>query len=546
MRRWNGWGDDAIDASLNDNALAFLQSRIGRGITPVDATMDDVCSRVPATRLRPHALIDTTPAVRVRHGLGQSMHDWLRMRHGVIASLPDGVAFPESSEQVRTLLDYAARNDVALIPYGGGTSVVGHLTAPEGERPVLTVNLSRLCRLIDFDPEAQLATFGAGIAGPDLEAQLRARGYTLGHFPQSFEYSTLGGWVVTRSSGQQSLRYGRIEQMFAGGRLETPTGTLHIKPFPASAAGTDLRDIVLGSEGRIGILTEATVRIAPLPSKESFHAVFFPEWAHGERAVRTIAQSKLPLSMLRLSNPTETLTTLTLAGHARLIGLLERYLDWRGCKQDKCLLLIGVTELAGTHGAALDDALRIAAALGGVYVGQSIGNKWKANRFRGVYLRNTLWRHGYAVDTVETAVDWPRVSRMMHGVEQAAAKALQQEGEKLHTYTHLSHVYVQGASVYTTFVYRLTGDFDHDLARWRRLKAAVSEAIVSVGGTISHQHGVGTDHAPYLAAEKGAAGIDAIRSIYRHFDPLGIMNPGKVIGEDSNTETDKHVARKLA
>lgn len=546
MRRWNGWGDESIDIAVNEDALAFLQARIGRGITPVDAVLDEVCRAVPASRLRPHPLIDTTPATRVRNGLGQSMHDWLRMRHGVFETLPDGVAFPESSEQVRTLLDYAARHDVTLIPYGGGTSVVGHLTAPDGDRPVLTVNLSRLSRLVDFDAEAQLATFGAGVAGPDLEAQLRARGYTLGHFPQSFEYSTLGGWVVTRSSGQQSLRYGRIEQMFAGGRLETPTGTLHIKPFPASAAGTDLRDIVLGSEGRIGILTEATVRVAPLPAKESFHAVFFPNWAQAEDAIRAMAQSKLPLSMLRLSNPTETLTTLTLAGHKRLIGLLETYLGWRGCRQDKCLMLIGLTELAGTRTTALDDALQIARARGGVYVGKSIGDKWKANRFRGVYLRNALWRHGYAVDTVETATDWPKVTRMMKTVEQAAEHALQQDGEKLHTYTHLSHVYTQGASVYTTFAYRLTGNYQRDLARWRRLKTAVSEAIVSVGGTISHQHGVGTDHAPYLPAEKGAFGIDAIRGIYRHFDPLGIMNPGKVIANDKITEAGKNVARKLA
>lgn len=546
MRRWNGWGDESIGLDLNNDALAFLQSRIGQGITPVDATLDEACRQVGPSRLRVHPLVDTSAPARLRHGFGQSMHDWLGLRYGKLGALPDGVAFPESNEDVRTLLDYAAQQGALVIPYGGGTSVVGHLSAPEGNKPVLTINLSRLSRLIDIDPEAQLATFGAGVTGPDLEAQLRARGYTLGHFPQSFEYSTLGGWVVTRSSGQQSLRYGRIEQMFAGGRVETPTGTLRILPFPASAAGTDLREMVLGSEGRIGILTEATVRIAPLPKSESFHAVFFPSWEYAENAIRTIAQAKLPLSMMRLSNPAETLTMLTLAGHKTLIGLLERYLGWRGCKQDKCILLIGVTEHADAGKSALDDALRMARARNGVYAGRAIGDKWKDNRFRGVYLRNTLWQHGYAVDTVETAVGWPKVSRMMCSVGQAAAQALQQEGEKLHTYTHLSHVYSQGASVYTTFVYRLTGDFGRDLARWRRLKAAVSETIVAVGGTISHQHGVGTDHAPYLAAEKGEFGIAAMRSLYRHFDPQGMMNPGKVIPDEQYMETARHVARKLA
>lgn len=542
-RRWNGWGDESIHLALNDDALAFLRERLGRSITPRDASLEQACADMPSSRLQPHPLIDTSPQVRLRHGLGQSLPDWLKLRHGKPGTLPDGVAFPESGEQVQALLAYAAHHDVSLIPYGGGTSVAGHLTAPQGERPVLTVNLSRLSQLIDLDPEAQLATFGAGIAGPDLEAKLRARGYTLGHFPQSFEYSTLGGWVVTRSSGQQSLRYGRIEQLFAGGRMETPSGTLDIPCFPASAAGTDLREMVLGSEGRLGILTEATVRITPLPKNEEFHAVFFPDWSAAEDAIRTLAQAKLPLSMLRLSNATETLTTLTLAGHKKLIGWLERYLRWRGCGEGKCLLLIGVTRSNDANGAALREALHLAKTRRGVHVGQAIGRKWKQNRFRNVYLRNALWEHGYAVDTVETAVNWPRVRAMMQAVEHAAAIALESEGERVHAYTHLSHVYAQGASVYSTFAYRLSGSYERDLTRWQKLKDVVSKAIVANGGTISHQHGVGTDHAPYLAAEKGDLGISAMQDLFRHFDPQGLMNPGKLVPD---LKAQEHAARKLA
>lgn len=545
MRRWNGWGDDTIDFPLAEDALQFLRERIGPGTVPLDAGFEEVCRGVPQSRLRPHRLIDVSPQVRVRNGLGQSMQDWLRLRYGEPGQLPDGVAFPESSEQVRELLDYAARHDVAVIPYGGGTSVVGHLSAPPGDRPVLTVNLSRLSQLLDLDADAQLATFGAGVAGPDLEAQLRAYGYTLGHFPQSFEYSTLGGWVVTRSSGQQSLRYGRIEQLFAGGSLETPRGTMRIPAFPASAAGTDLREMVLGSEGRLGILTEATVRISRLPQAESFHAVIFPGWVEAESALRNIAQSRLPLSMLRLSNPVETLTTLRLAGHKTLIGVLERYLRWRGCGDDKCLLLLGASGEPAATRLAIAVALRIARVHHGIHAGEAIGRKWKANRFRNVYLRNSLWSRGYAVDTVETAVEWPKVRGTMCAVEQAASRTLEADGERVHAYTHLSHVYPQGASVYSTFVYRLAGDFHKDLARWQRLKAAVSEAIVASGGTISHQHGVGTDHAPYLHAEKGELGMGAMRQLFHHFDPQGLMNPGKLVGA-GNEEEGCHVARKLA
>jgi alkyldihydroxyacetonephosphate synthase len=539
VRRWNGWGDHGIEFAIHDAALAFLRERIGAGKPFADAGFDAVCRAVPPSRLPGHFLVDTTPDTRVRHALGQSLPDWLRLRYGKLGAVPDGVAFPESSEEVRALLDWAQQCGAVVIPYGGGTSVVGHLSAPEGERPVLTMALSRLTRLVDLDREARLATFGAGVTGPDLEAQLRAHGYTLGHFPQSFEYSTLGGWVVTRSSGQQSLRYGRIEQLFAGGKVETPAGTLDIPTFPASAAGPDLREMVMGSEGRIGVLTEATVRITPLPPREEFHAVFFPDWDEAKTAVRTIAQARLPLSMLRLSNPVETLTTLTLAGHRKLIGLLETYLGWRGCRERKCMLLIGASGGDATVAQALQSAFRIAREHHGIPVGQMIGRKWKQNRFRNVYLRNAAWQHGYAIDTIETAVDWPRVSGMMQAVEQAATGALLAFDEGVHTYTHLSHLYPQGASVYTTFVYRLAGSYETDLARWQALKAAVCQAIVANGGTISHQHGVGADHAPYLAAEKGELGMCTLEALCRHFDPHGMMNPGKLLPDGAaRTEPD--------
>ncbi|MBC3931592.1 FAD-binding oxidoreductase [Undibacterium curvum] len=528
MRRWNGWGDDTYSLPVQPQALQFLQQRIGNAIPFSDASWEQVCAQVPPGRLPAHPLIDTSAATRVRYSRGQSLPDWLALRYGRIAHFPDGVAFPESSADVSTLLAWAKQHSVALIPYGGGTSVAGHINVVDNAQPVLTVVMQRMCQLISLDRQSQLASFGAGVFGPDLEAQLRAHGYTLGHFPQSFEYSTLGGWVVTRSSGQQSLRYGRIEQLFAGGRLETPAGSLQLPTFPASAAGPDLREWVLGSEGRLGILTEATVRISPLPQQEAFHAVFFPDWEQAQAAVQQIAQSKLPLSMLRLSNATETLTSLTLAGHASLIRWLERYLSLRNCKEQKCLLLIGASGGRAQVSAAICAALAIAGLHRGVHIGKTMGEKWKQGRFRNVYLRNTLWQHGYAIDTVETACDWPKVRTMMQGVELAAQQSFAEFGEQVHTYTHLSHLYAQGASVYTTFVFRLSGDYETDLARWTSLKAKVSETIVRLGGTISHQHGVGRDHAPYLQAEKGELGLSALRAMARHFDPDQRMNPGKL------------------
>jgi alkyldihydroxyacetonephosphate synthase len=528
MRRWNGWGEEHVDYPLNDAALAFLRDRIGPGITTDDATLEAACAKLAPSRFAPHKLVDTSAPTRLRASFGQSLQDWLRLRFGETAQACDGVAFPESNEQVRELLDFARQCGAVVIPYGGGTSVAGHLVPPQGDRPVLTVSMARMNRLLHLDRTAQLATFAAGAMGPDLEAQLRAHGYTLGHFPQSFEYSTLGGWVVTRSSGQQSLRYGRIEQMFAGGRLETPRGTLIIPTFPASAAGIDLREMVLGSEGRLGVLTEATVRVTPLPALEAFHGVFFPSWKIAEQAVRQLVQLKLPLSMLRLSNEVETLTSLTMAGHVKMVGLLQRYLAFRGVNEGKCLLLLGVSGHPPTCRATLGTALGFLRRQHGVAIGRRLGEKWKANRFRSVYLRNTAWRHGYVIETVETACDWPKVETMMRRIEAAAIEALGRFDEKIHAYTHLSHLYPQGSSVYSTFVYRLAPSFEENIKRWRALKQAVSQTIVDNGGTITHQHGVGKDHAPYLRAEKGALGLDAMRALINELDPTGLMNSGNL------------------
>jgi alkyldihydroxyacetonephosphate synthase len=533
MRRWNGWGDDAVQEPLQHAALNFLRAHVGPGTPPADAALGAALAQVQAqpTRLPAHRLVSTAAEDRLRASFGHSLGDWLRLRFGRIGSVSDGVASPADSAEVRELLAWAAQVGAVIVPCGGATSVVGHLRPPAGGQPVLTLRTSGLRRLLQLDPVARLATFEAGVAGPDLEAQLRAHGWMLGHYPQSFEYATLGGWVVTRSSGQQSALYGRIEALFAGGTLETPTGTLRIPSFPASAAGPDLREWVLGSEGRLGVLTEATVRISRLPECERFVGVFLPGWAQGEAAARELAQARLGLSMLRLANATETLTTLRLAGHEGAIAALERYLAWRGCGPDKVLLLLGQTgaraqvrAMGGLAGATLRRH-------GGVSTGTRLGRAWEARRFKGVYLRNALWDAGYAVDTMETAVNWPRVPAMMQAMEQAGRDALAAQDERCHAYSHLSHVYAQGSSVYTTFVFRIGADFDTAWARWTALKAAVSAAVVRHGGTITHQHGVGKDHAPYLEAEKGERGLRALRALIEHFDPQGVMANGNLLPE---------------
>ncbi|PJF29805.1 MAG: FAD-binding oxidoreductase [Phototrophicales bacterium] len=531
MRRWNGWGDTTHQSHLPAGADDFLQTRVGASSPPKDATLNQVLGSVPNSRLKAHPLIKTDNQDRLLHARGQSFPDWLALRTGQIGIFPDGVAYPVTEEDVRALIAYAKETDTKLIPYGGGTSVVGHINPQKSDQPVLTVDMGRMNRLIHLDGTTRLATFGAGIAGPDLEALLRAQGFTLGHYPQSFEYSTLGGWIAARSSGQQSLYYGRIEQLFAGGRMEAPIGTLDMPPFPASAAGPDLRQWVLGSEGRMGIITQATVRISPQPEVDEFRAVFFPDFESGIAAVREIVQARLPLSMLRYSTTIETETNLALAGKRRLIGLLEDVLSTQGIKDKKTMFIFGVTGSKALARLAVKEVHGIAGRYGGVHlrIGKIFGGQWRKNRFHTPYLRNTLWDAGYAVDTVETSTDWTNTPTLIALMERALHHALADVGEKVHVFTHLSHLYPFGTSIYTTYVFRIAPTPDETLRRWASLKEAVSRAIVDNGGTISHQHGVGYDHMPYLSVEKGELGIGAIQSAIRFFDPNGLMNPNKLV-----------------
>ena len=530
MRRWNGWGDDTFTYELPESAARFLHEVVGPGKPQRQVTLAEVVAQVPPSRLAAHPLISTDPECRVRHARGQSFPDWVAMRSGEFGVFPDGVAHPHNEADVRALLNYAQETGARLIPYGGGTSVVGHVNPLPGERPVLTVDLGRMTRLRSWDAVSNLATFGAGVNGPDLEAQLRALGRTLGHFPQSFEYSTLGGWIATRSSGQESLAYGRIENMFAGGRLETPAGTLKIPhKFPASAAGPDLRELVLGSEGRLGIITEATVRASLLPEREECHAVFFPNFDEGRAAVREMLQARLPLAMLRLSTATETETTLTMAGHEFLLGSLAKYLALRGAGEEKCMLLMGLSGREAIVKVGRKEALGIANEHRGVYATQTFGKQWTKSRFTSPYLRDTLWDAGYAIDTLETAIDWGGVPALVADIEKHLRGALLNEDEFVHVFTHLSRLYPYGTSIYVQYLFRIADTPEETLRRWRVMKTAASEVIVKHGATISHQHGVGTDHKQYLPAEKGALGIKALETVARVFDPEGVMNPGKLM-----------------
>jgi alkyldihydroxyacetonephosphate synthase len=533
-RRWNGWGDPTTDTTLPPTALALLARSVGSATPPADASLAAAVASVAPSRLEGTTVScawTTDSEARLRHARGQSLPDWIALRSGRVAAVPDAVALPASGDEVRGLLERAGREGWTLVPYGGGTSVVGGVTVEPSDRPVVTVDLARLAGLLgDPDLRSGLATFGAGTRGPGVEAELGRFGLTLGHLPQSFEFSTVGGWVATRSAGQESLGAGRIERLFAGGRVETPAGSLILPPFPASAAGPDLRELVLGSEGRIGIITEVTVRAVPPPARSIVRGYSLPDQERALGLGRSLAQSGLPLRFVRISTKAETATTIAQVRDDRRRAMLGRYLRWRRHGTDACFVLVGVAGPEPLVRATEGEVARLVKGHGGIGV-PGLGAAWRRERFRAAYLRNALWEAGYATDTVETAAPWSVVPDLVEALDGALRDGLSADGERVLAFSHLSHLYPSGSGIYTTYLYRLADDADVTLDRWQRLKKAASDTIVRHGATISHQHGVGRDHAPYLAHEKGALGMDVLTAVLGRFDPDGIMARGVLLAD---------------
>ncbi|MGM8939732.1 FAD-binding oxidoreductase [Psychrobacter glaciei] len=535
--RWNGWGNVSINKKVSPHGAKLIKSHIGKTNKLKSVSLQQVLKTVPKSRL-PTALTDLDTVsvdqeVRLRHARGQSFPDWIAMHGGDFEVFPDGVAFPESTDDVEQLLKLAQEYDLIVIPFGGGTSVVGHINPQKGSRAVLTVAMSKMDQLIDLDTESQIATFGAGTQGPAVEAQLDEHGYRLGHYPQSWELSTLGGWIAARSSGQQSLGYGRIEQMFAGGTLVTPQGVLNIADIPASSAGPDLREMMMGTEGRAGIFTTVKMRVQSQPEEELFKVAFLPNWAAGKAVLKQAVQSNIRLSMLRLSNAVETDAHLHLGTTPSQFLAISTYLKARGLSSDKVMLTYGVSGDKAQNKLALTQFKKLLKQHGSVTgkLTDIMGNIWAHGRFKFPYLRGTLWEKGIMVDTFETATNWINIDEQMAQMQDAVKTSLADEGEEVMAFTHISHVYKQGASLYTTYFFRAAKNHATTLKRWQKIKHAASVSLANGTATISHQHGVGRDHAPYLGAEKGALGLQVTSDMIKSLDPEQRMNPGVLLEE---------------
>jgi alkyldihydroxyacetonephosphate synthase len=527
------WTEGAAGAApLPARAARWLDQRIGP-VVPAAASAGDVPVKIPSSKLvKPaeealakvvgaeNVLVDD-PA-RLARATGLSYLDLLRRRSpSADFPVPDAVVLPAGPDEVQAVLDVCVQHDVGVVPFGGGTSVVGGVAALRGEKPsVIALDLVRLDALVSVDAESRIAVLQAGVRGPEAERLLAGHGLTLGHVPQSFERATIGGFAATRSAGQASSGYGRFEDMVTGVRLATPRGAWKLGVAPASAAGPDLRQLALGSEGTLGVITEVALRVRPAPPVRRYEGYALPGWAAGAEAVRDLAQHGALADITRLSDVDETEVSLALNAGVKTVAL-RRYLAARGVRRP-CFLIVGWEGTAREVALRRRETVRRLKASGAVRVGKALGESWRHGRFAGPRQRDTLLDMGICVETLETAAYWSTVDELRDDVRAALTAAL---GRSI-IMCHISHAYETGASLYFTV---LTARDEADpVGQWQRAKAAACEAIAGLG-TISHHHAVGVDHAPYLSAEIGSLGVDVLRAAKSAVDPTGILNPGKLV-----------------
>jgi alkyldihydroxyacetonephosphate synthase len=532
--KWWGWGDPAVEPEFDEAALATLRERIGElEAAPLVADLEEF--ELPEAQPLPPALIEAAgeDAVfagtedRVRHATGCGYADLARLRGGRLDAAPDAVLLPADSDAVRRVLEVCAAEGIAVVPYGGGTSVVGGIEPLRGGHTrLVSLDLTGL-RGVSVDRRSLTARLGAGLRGPEAEAALGDEGVMLGHFPQSFEYATIGGFAATRSAGQASSGYGRFDELVSAVRLLAPAGDLRTLETPHTAAGPALRELVLGSEGVFGVIPEVTVRVRPAPAVRRYEAWIAESFEAGAEIVRALAQGPGLPDVIRVSDEEETEVSLALSGPRGVTGaLFERYLRLRK-RRGGALVVVGIEgdEESVARRRAL--AVRALRRGGAAYLGQSAGRSWEHGRFQGPYLRDTLMGMGAMVETLETSHTWSRLRELYDAVGGAIRGAMAAQGTPGLAFCHLSHAYADGASLYFTFLCRAR--HGEAVGQWRAVKRAASEAIVAAGGTITHHHAVGRDHAPYMEAEVGEVGLDALRAVKERLDPAGIMNPGKLL-----------------
>lgn len=554
--KWWGWGlDDVTFRWDNKPAFApFAQSKIGIDLPSAtqEPTPELADFAVPASRLPEDVraelagvvgedALSTDDELRVVHSFGRSVTDLFRVRTGDFARIVDGVIYPATEEEVTAILRIVLERDLVLIPYGGGSCISGSVTPDVSEqRPILTLNLGRMRRVLSIDDTAGLARVDAGVYGPDLEEQLNEEGWTLGHFPDSFAYSTLGGWAATRSSGMQSDKYGDIAQIVRGMRVVHPRGTVVVNALPGQSDGPSMREILIGSEGRLGVITEVTVQIHRVAPVREVIAYMYPDWEHGMRGMHAIARStEVSPTFTRLSDGPETAFSLAMVKEpsstkskvaAKVQDGLFAFLRSRGWDTEGQMCISYVCFEGSKESVARQEGIvkGIVKRNGGITLGAGPGAIYDQKKFDTPYLRDFLLGYDVFGDVSDTAVPWSRLNEMHTSAVNAAEQALAELRRPGFLFCHMSHSYHSGACLYFTFAFPYS-DKEHALEEYLHVKRAIQQSFIDHGGTLSHHHAVGTEHQPWIEQDITPVGVSILQDLFTGSDPGRNLNPGKIV-----------------
>jgi len=556
--KWWGWGVDGVGFHHEDKPgfAPFVLNAVGLDLTTAERAQQpsfdglDLAASVvtPAFTATLAGIVGegnvTTDAMeRVVHSYGKSLRDLVRIRSNRIARAVDIVVYPADEAEVQRVVDAAVAENAVVIPFGGGSNIAGSLEPIPGEaRTVVSLDMGRMNRVLEIDEDSGLARIEAGALGPHLEAQLAAQGWTIGHFPDSFTHSTIGGWAATRSSGMQSDKYGDIAQIVRGIRVVRPSsadrdGVLVIPAIPSASTGPSVREMIVGSEGRLGVITEVTAQVHRVPELREVQAYFFPSWEVGLKTMQAISESDASPIITRVSDARETgfsmATSKERHGMDALLAekVLPTLMKSKGWNLEEiCISFIGY-EGSPEH---VKRQKKLVGAIvkrhGGMGVGTGPGVLYDQKKFDTPYLRDFLLDRGAAGDVSETAAPWSKLLGVYNGVVAAANAAYDQIGKKGWIMCHLSHSYHSGACLYFTFAFVGGDDM---LTEYDVVKSAIQQAFVDNGGTISHHHGVGVEHSPWLEQDISAEGVAVMRGLFAAVDPGENFNPGKVVPEAS-------------
>ncbi|EMJ96976.1 MULTISPECIES: FAD-binding oxidoreductase [unclassified Leptospira] len=544
--RWNAWGANDQDFGRKaqmPEILKLLQREFKLDSireTPA-VSLKDI--KIPNSKLSPNDIKNLSAIVgknnfkndryeRVFHSAGRSYYDVLRLHFNTLKSFVDGVVYPKKDSEIIKILEYCSKNKITVIPFGGGSSVVGgvEVLKGKGQKAVISLDMTEMKELVSFDPISMTATFQAGIYGPKLEYGLNLKGYTLGHFPQSFEYSTLGGWVAARSAGQQSNRYGKIEEILSAVKLISPKGTVETLRAPASSIGPDWNQIIAGSEGLLGIISEVTVKIHKIPETRKYFGLVFPDLLSSINFIRKTNQEEIKTSMMRLSDANET----RLYEYLGELGktntpirkfkkfLQNSYLRAAGIRDNKCVILVGLDGSRQEVDHSFQGLKKLWKKGGAIYAGEKLGQNWIHSRYNMPFLRNHVMQHGMGVDTMETSSTYDK----LEDLHKAGIESLQNSIPGSIAMCHLSHSYHEGACLYYTILFPMDAKKPED--QWLKMKRAVSDTFTSFKVPISHHHGVGFDHKKWYESSLGKPGIEALNGLKKVLDQKEILNPGKL------------------